>query len=245
VTEKWRPVVITHVEDVVAEDLWEYRHLGQKRVARVAVGRPTPDPSGGDWYCPLFFEHELRGWLPVYGVGPVDALANALTVVRKLFDALAPAPRGGIPKGARRGTPGTSKTASAYAADAPEPTGWAFATFTIEQRRTMTSFGVRWIVCTSIHRIGKTVKASVTIWPPKNLSAERADRLRRDGFERVVTSSLRRIGYRGRWQPTSREGIRFADFWKHDIRIGDVGRERNILDGFSMPAASAAADRSE
>jgi hypothetical protein len=104
-SKAWRPVAIAHVEHVVAEDLFEYRRLGKKRVARVAVGRPTPDPSGRDWYCPLLFEHELKGWLPVYGVGPVDALANALTFVRKQLDALAPVPRGGMPKGARRGTP--------------------------------------------------------------------------------------------------------------------------------------------
>jgi hypothetical protein len=164
---------------------------------------------------------------------------NALTFVRNQFDALAPTPRGGIPKGAaRRGRGGPSRTARAYAYDAPEPTGWTFATFSIERRRTMTSLGLRWIVCTSIHRIRNTVKASVTIWPPKNLSAAGADRLRRDGFERVVTSSLRKMGYRGQWQPTTREDVRFGDFWKHDLRMRDVGRERAILDDFSLPAAS-------
>jgi len=239
VGEEWHPVKITQVEDVVAEDVWEYRDLGRRRHARVAVGRPTPDPSGRDWYCPLLFEHELKGWLAVYGVGPVDALMNAATFLRKQFDALAAAPHGGLGKVAHRGARGPSQTANAYTSDARQLTGWNFATFTIERRRTMTSFGFRWIVCTSIHRIGSSAKVSVTIWPPKNLSGARAVRLRRDGFERVVTSSLRRIGYGGRWQPTSREGVRFGDFWKDNLRIRDVGAERKTLDAFALPAALA------
>jgi hypothetical protein len=103
--KKWSPIKITSVADVVAEDSWTYRALGRRLVSRVAVGRPAPDPSGQDWYCPLFFEHELDGWKAVYGVGPVDALMNALALVQSRFQELRPTPRGGRKRAARARRP--------------------------------------------------------------------------------------------------------------------------------------------
>jgi hypothetical protein len=107
---KWRPVTLTSVDDLVAEDWWEYRKLGRKIVSRIAVGKPAPDPSGRDWYCPLLFENELEGWKAIYGVGPVDALMNALAFVRSHFDALRPMPLGGRARGKNSAGPrGKSK----------------------------------------------------------------------------------------------------------------------------------------
>lgn len=88
--------------------------------------------------------------------------------------------------------------------------------------------------------VGKAVKASVTIWPPKSMSAKQAARLRSLGFEDDVTASLRRIGYRGGWQPTERAGVTFGDFWKQKVGFRGVGRERKVLDAFSLPHGKGA-----
>jgi hypothetical protein len=102
---KWKPVQISTVDEVVAEDWWEYYKHGRKYVSRVAVGKPTPDPSGQDWYCPLLFENELDGWKAIYGVGPVDALMNATLFIRLRFNEYYNTkPHGGKkPKGAGSG----------------------------------------------------------------------------------------------------------------------------------------------
>jgi hypothetical protein len=70
----------------MAQKWWAYFKHGRKYVSRVAVGRPSPDPSGQDWYCPLLFENELEGWKAIYGVGPVDALMNATHFIRLRFE---------------------------------------------------------------------------------------------------------------------------------------------------------------
>jgi hypothetical protein len=100
--KKWSPVKLTSVEDIIADDVWEYHKLGRKMASRVAVGRPAPDPSGQDWYCPLLFENETKGWTAVYGVGAVDALMNAMMQVRRHFHEYLPTPRSGKPKRQQR-----------------------------------------------------------------------------------------------------------------------------------------------
>lgn len=73
------------IEDPVAEDTWSYVNSdGQTQVSRITVGRPRPWPGNvhGDWLCPLEIEHYTDGIHAFVGVGPVDALMNALGVVR-------------------------------------------------------------------------------------------------------------------------------------------------------------------
>jgi hypothetical protein len=80
----WLPQ-LTSIDDPIADDYWSYEtDEGVKRVAHITVGRPVPIPNdpGGDWYCPLRIEHpQNRELLTVVGVGPVDALRNAMQYV--------------------------------------------------------------------------------------------------------------------------------------------------------------------
>ena len=82
----WRPVV-DKIDDVVAEDTWGNKD-GNRR--KLIVGRPQivpvdaakPHPT---WYCPIYIEGVTSGIRPIFGAGPVDALMNAMTVVRSFF----------------------------------------------------------------------------------------------------------------------------------------------------------------
>lgn len=104
--KKWKPVKVTHVEDVIAEDWWDIRHRGRPAVVHIAVGRALPHPSGGAWYCPVLVEGfpGLSGyWRPIAGVGPVDSTSNAFQLISILFEGLEASPRGGTPpRGKRR-----------------------------------------------------------------------------------------------------------------------------------------------
>jgi hypothetical protein len=81
----WRPK-LSAIEDPIAEDFWSYRmEDGTPRTSRVTIGRPVQLKDGTDWYCPMFFEHVTRGIDCVFGVGPVDALMNAMYFVRRRF----------------------------------------------------------------------------------------------------------------------------------------------------------------
>ena len=83
------------VFDVIAEDWWEYEHEGQPYVAHVSLGRPRR--GDGVWSCPLRIEgaHDIwnpfssnkrwKGWKPITGSGPMDALMNALMLAGRMF----------------------------------------------------------------------------------------------------------------------------------------------------------------
>jgi hypothetical protein len=80
---------IEKIEDAVAVDEWRYNKAdGTSVVSRVEIGKPqrAPDDPNGDWYCPVFIEHFTDRIVPAYGVGPVDALMNALIPVRTFAD---------------------------------------------------------------------------------------------------------------------------------------------------------------
>ncbi|WP_257451379.1 hypothetical protein [Archangium lipolyticum] len=86
--QDWRPQLTT-IEDPIAEDRWSYTASdGSTKVSRILVGRPQPLPGEEDraWYCPLAIEGYLPGIKCVMGVGPVDALMNAMSLVRRLFE---------------------------------------------------------------------------------------------------------------------------------------------------------------
>jgi hypothetical protein len=81
----WRPK-LTAINDPIADDYWSYRtEDGAKRTSRVTIGRPALLADGTNWYCPMYFEHVTRGIDYAMGVGPVDALMNAMYFVRRRF----------------------------------------------------------------------------------------------------------------------------------------------------------------
>lgn len=85
-TDHWRPK-LTQVEDPIADDHWEYvTPQGQRRTARLTVGRPVHHPPARAWYCPISIEGHTPRVDAVFGEGPVDALMNAMGVVRTFFD---------------------------------------------------------------------------------------------------------------------------------------------------------------
>ncbi|MDC0711269.1 hypothetical protein POL68_22560 [Stigmatella sp. ncwal1] len=84
----WRPNLAA-IDDPIADDYWSYETKdGTRRTSRVTIGRPTPLADKKDWYCPIHFEHVTEGIYYSYGVGPVDALMNAMYFVRRRFYAL-------------------------------------------------------------------------------------------------------------------------------------------------------------
>ena len=84
----WRPKPAA-IDDPIADDYWSYETRdGTRRTSRVTIGRPAPLADKRDWYCPILFEHVTEGIYYSYGVGPVDALMNAMYFVRRRFYAL-------------------------------------------------------------------------------------------------------------------------------------------------------------
>jgi hypothetical protein len=84
----WRPKLAA-IDDPIADDYWSYETRdGTRRTSRVTIGRPAPLADKRDWYCPILFEHITEGIYYSYGVGPVDALMNAMYFVRRRFYAL-------------------------------------------------------------------------------------------------------------------------------------------------------------
>ena len=83
--KSWRPR-LTAITDPIAEDSWSYKaEDGTKRTSRITIGRPAQLEDGTHWYCPMYFEHVTRGIDYAFGVGPVDALMNAMYFVRRRF----------------------------------------------------------------------------------------------------------------------------------------------------------------
>ncbi|HEX8702116.1 MAG TPA: hypothetical protein VF815_25015, partial [Myxococcaceae bacterium] len=81
----WRPKLGV-IDDPIADDYWSYKTRdGTRRTSRVTIGRPAPLEDKRDWFCPILFEHVTEGIYYSYGVGPVDALMNAMYFVRRRF----------------------------------------------------------------------------------------------------------------------------------------------------------------
>jgi hypothetical protein len=84
----WHPKLAV-IDDPIADDYWSYETRdGTRRTSRVMIGRPAPLTDKKDWYCPILFDHVTEGIYYSYGVGPVDALMNAMYFVRRRFYAL-------------------------------------------------------------------------------------------------------------------------------------------------------------
>ena len=77
------------IDDPVAVDTWVYDVNGIPQRTLIEVGRPVrrdPADPHSEWSCPLRIEGEFAGIRPVLGLGPVDALMNAMMLVRKFFE---------------------------------------------------------------------------------------------------------------------------------------------------------------
>ena len=73
------------VADVIASETWTFKDAERKmQTARVEIGTPrrVPNDEHADWFCPVFIEGWSSHVLPVMGVGPIDSLMNAITLVR-------------------------------------------------------------------------------------------------------------------------------------------------------------------
>lgn len=78
------------IDDPIAEDVWAFDAAdGTRARARIIIGRPFQDPASpwGDWRCPISIEGWTPGVIPIAGVGPVDALLNAMKLVSTFQDA--------------------------------------------------------------------------------------------------------------------------------------------------------------
>jgi hypothetical protein len=76
----------------IASDVWTFRDAqGLKRQTRIEVGRPqpVPDDQNHDWFCPVFVEGWTPHVIPAMGVGPIDALMNAATLLRSFHESIA------------------------------------------------------------------------------------------------------------------------------------------------------------
>lgn len=84
--DDWRPR-LTRIEDPIAEDEWSYiTPQGERRIAKLTVGRPVHFPQERCWYSPVMIEGYLTKVTPVFGEGPMDSLMNAMTLVKKFHD---------------------------------------------------------------------------------------------------------------------------------------------------------------
>ncbi|KFE71384.1 hypothetical protein DB31_3514 [Hyalangium minutum] len=111
--EAWRPK-LSRIEDPIAEDCWEYvTPKGQKRFSRLMVGRPVHYPEHQLWYCPVLIEGYTQPRIkPIFGMGPVDSLMNAMTFVRTFFEENSEVLPGAKPAGTQRSRPAASRKRS-------------------------------------------------------------------------------------------------------------------------------------
>ena len=82
------------IRDPIARDTWSYLGKdGLRHTVEIVVGRPIEMTTGEIpvWACPLFVEGMTQGVKNMKGVGPVDALLNAATIVKTILAGLADA----------------------------------------------------------------------------------------------------------------------------------------------------------
>jgi hypothetical protein len=78
------------ITDPIAVDCWKCKRGESAFTARIEVGRPIPaagDPNG-DWCCPVFIEKFNDRVTSTMGVSPVDALLNAVSLIRMFAEEL-------------------------------------------------------------------------------------------------------------------------------------------------------------
>src|SRR5262245_20841127 len=76
----WRPK-IKKIDDVLVEgDLPFPQGKGRTAQVHMVVGRPKPLPKK-DYYCPVQAKGFFKGVMLAFGIGPVDALMNAMHIL--------------------------------------------------------------------------------------------------------------------------------------------------------------------
>jgi hypothetical protein len=76
---------IEKITNIIAQDTWEYLDSkGKKTTSKIFIGKPRGGKK--DWYCPVSIEHFTPHIVPACGLGPVDSLMNAMTLVKSFFD---------------------------------------------------------------------------------------------------------------------------------------------------------------
>ena len=76
----------------IAADTWTYTGRdGKKHVVTLQVGKPEPVPGDPqqEWFCAVFVDGWTPHVIPAIGIGPFDALMNALRVVRSFREHVA------------------------------------------------------------------------------------------------------------------------------------------------------------
>lgn len=79
---------LSKIEDVIAHDTWTSTgDSGETMTHEIVIGRPfcPPDHPNRDWVCLISIDNFTPRITPIYGVGPVDALMNAMALVRAFF----------------------------------------------------------------------------------------------------------------------------------------------------------------
>jgi hypothetical protein len=82
-------IEIKEIENIIAQDMWSYKAADGKTVTcKIIVGSPflIPEDENHDWVCPVWIEGFTPRIVPAFGVGPVDSLMNAMTLVKQFFE---------------------------------------------------------------------------------------------------------------------------------------------------------------
>ena len=80
---------MTEITDVIARDTWTSTGAdGSSVTHEIIVGRPfrMPDDEKEVWGCLVVIENFTDRIVKAQGAGPVDALMNAMILVKALFD---------------------------------------------------------------------------------------------------------------------------------------------------------------
>ena len=81
--DDWKPK-LKKIDDVLVEgDLLVKQEDGSIADVHAVVGRPKRTLDGEDYYCPIQAKGFFKGVMFFLGIGPVDSLMNAMTVLRQ------------------------------------------------------------------------------------------------------------------------------------------------------------------
>src|SRR5688572_7306014 len=81
--DDWKPK-LKKIDDVLVEgELLVKVEDGSIVKVHTIVGRPKPTLDGRDYYCPVQAKGIFKGVHLSFGIGPVDSLINAMTVLRQ------------------------------------------------------------------------------------------------------------------------------------------------------------------
>ena len=83
---------IPDITSVIAKSTWHHKKSdGSVNHSRIIIGRPRREKrskKNSDWVCPVFIEGVTPKVCHAMGVGSVDSLMNALTLVKSFFDSI-------------------------------------------------------------------------------------------------------------------------------------------------------------